>query len=292
MKLRPFWILALSLLLVILDLWLKAKVSTYELFFQSNFLEIYPYPNRGLIGGAFSEIDPWIGQIFFSCLFAFLVAFVFLVDRLTYQLPIPKTRGAAIVYLVGISSNVWERATHGRVTDYLRLKIPPMEQFAFNLADLLILCGALLLCYGVAKEAKEIWYPREARRFRVFTGPLSRDAILWMTLALTLNGGMLLFYGYTFLRTYLGGELSSAPETILSDFLVGAILLELLWLMLVAILTSRFLSRVAGPIYAFSQFLERDLAGNPGPRDENFRLREKDYFKHLELLAQKIRQKP
>lgn len=49
--------------------------------------------------------------------------------------------------LGGGLSNLWERLRHGRVLDYLRFpKAPgPLKKFAYNLADLAILLGAVLI---------------------------------------------------------------------------------------------------------------------------------------------------
>ena len=49
--------------------------------------------------------------------------------------------------LGGGLSNLWERLRHGRVLDYLRFpKAPgPLKKYAYNLADLAILLGAVLI---------------------------------------------------------------------------------------------------------------------------------------------------
>ena len=69
---------------------------------------------------------------------------------------------AALLALLGISggrglgaglllggglSNLWERVRHGRVLDYLRFpRAPgPLKKYTYNLADLAILLGAVLL---------------------------------------------------------------------------------------------------------------------------------------------------
>ena len=54
--------------------------------------------------------------------------------------------GAGLL-LGGGLSNLWERLRHGRVLDYLRFPKAPgkLKQYAYNLADLAIFLGAVLM---------------------------------------------------------------------------------------------------------------------------------------------------
>ncbi len=54
--------------------------------------------------------------------------------------------GAGLL-LGGGLSNLWERIRHGRVLDYLRFpKAPgPLKKYTYNLADLAIFLGAVLM---------------------------------------------------------------------------------------------------------------------------------------------------
>ena len=56
------------------------------------------------------------------------------------------TLGAGLL-LGGGLSNLWERIRHGRVLDYLRFpKAPgPLKKYTYNLADLAIFLGAVLM---------------------------------------------------------------------------------------------------------------------------------------------------
>ena len=61
--------------------------------------------------------------------------------------------GAGLVLGGGVS-NFWERLRHGKVLDYLRLPVLPgkLGRVAYNLADLALFLGALLLALFHRKE--------------------------------------------------------------------------------------------------------------------------------------------
>lgn len=61
--------------------------------------------------------------------------------------------GAGLVLGGGIS-NLWERLRHGKVLDYLRFPAAPgkLRKCVYNLADLALLAGALLLALFPRKE--------------------------------------------------------------------------------------------------------------------------------------------
>lgn len=58
--------------------------------------------------------------------------------------------------IAGSLSNIFDRFTRGYVVDYIRIKIKGADKVIFNLGDIFILLGSLIMPFGVKKKTKEI----------------------------------------------------------------------------------------------------------------------------------------
>ena len=53
-------------------------------------------------------------------------------------------------------SNIFDRFTRGYVVDYIRIKVKGLDKVIFNLGDIFILVGSLMMPFGTKKKIKEI----------------------------------------------------------------------------------------------------------------------------------------
>ncbi len=58
-----------------------------------------------------------------------------------------------VLFVAGGSSNWIDRVLHGRVVDFLNLGIGPIRTGVFNVADVAIMAGALLVAFGALRQA-------------------------------------------------------------------------------------------------------------------------------------------
>ena len=58
--------------------------------------------------------------------------------------------------IAGALSNIFDRFTRGYVVDYIRIKVKGLDKVIFNLGDIFILVGSLMMPFGTKKKIKEI----------------------------------------------------------------------------------------------------------------------------------------
>ena len=58
--------------------------------------------------------------------------------------------------IAGALSNIFDRFTRGYVVDYIRIKVKGLDKVIFNLGDIFILFGSLMMPFGTKKKIKEI----------------------------------------------------------------------------------------------------------------------------------------
>ena len=56
----------------------------------------------------------------------------------------------------GSLSNIFDRFTRGYVVDYIRIKTKGADKVIFNLGDIFILLGSMIMPFGAKKKTKEI----------------------------------------------------------------------------------------------------------------------------------------
>ncbi len=58
--------------------------------------------------------------------------------------------------IAGSLSNIFDRFARGYVVDYIRIKAKGLDKVIFNLGDVFILIGSILMPFGAKKKKKEI----------------------------------------------------------------------------------------------------------------------------------------
>ena len=138
-----------SFILMLIDLLTKYLVSNYLTFKEviPNFFNIYLTHNNG---AAFSILkDNQILLIIISILVLFYI--------IKYMIPKITTNMEYIsisMIIGGTLGNLFDRIYHNYVIDFISLKIFKYNFPVFNLADILITCGAIILIIILIRSDK------------------------------------------------------------------------------------------------------------------------------------------
>ena len=244
--------------------------------------------NPGAILGAFSDLPPLLRVVCLSTGGAFLI---FMYGAFQYLLPQRSMvlRCGLSILLGGILGNVTDRIIEGSVVDFLLFRVGDWVSPALNLADALQWVGYVMVIYTLIRHGEQIWPDKEYRKsiwiLPRFQWKFSMT-IVGLGLAFAIISGV---FSYTYLRVTLEDTGRSPAGIIEERFLIPYI--QVFSILSLGFLVSLFLigrilsHRLAGPIYAFEKFLD-EMQANP---DKKFKLRAGDEFKHLEKVANRLR---
>ena len=244
--------------------------------------------NPGAMLGTFSDLPPILRIVSLSTGGAFLV-FIYMSLQHLISRPTPLLRYGMSILLGGILGNVIDRIFAGAVTDFLLLRALGKTTPAFNIADFVQWIGYGMIVVCLIRDGNIFWPEKDSRK-KVWVIPNFQKK--YILSAMGLAAGFTLIMGvffFTYLKITIDslviGDAPTVEKKFLVPFFITFTVIALgFWLMV--FILSRILShRVAGPLYAFEKFIEDLLAGKSKP----LRLRQGDEFKHLEELANKLR---
>ena len=141
-------------LLLFLDLFSKYMVTSFP---QNSvtllpFLDLIVTNNSGIAFSIFSTSGDFIQLMLILII---LCALLFLFNEFRNS-RIPTQKNALIFILAGGVGNFIERVYRGAVTDFLHLRIESFSFFIFNLADLFISVGAVVIIFQWIRSQKNI----------------------------------------------------------------------------------------------------------------------------------------
>jgi hypothetical protein len=148
-----------------------------------------------------------------------------------------------------------------------------------------------MLAYFIAKDFKELFPSGNQRRTR-WVNTRYQSRYLLIQLSLVVGSSLVsLVLAYTFLRFSLEQEpaFQEVNTRIYSAFFGIFVVFHLLYLLGVWALSDIFSSRTAGALFAFERYVRAKMEGKSTP--SVFRLRKRDDFKELELLAKDLAQR-
>lgn len=142
--------------LTCLDLILKYAVSSFDnkdlprTFAKK--IEIDKFHNKGFPFGKLKENQKAVKYfpVFITSILIGILSFL-----------LPK-RGNKVkklslcLIIAGSLSNIFDRFTRGYVVDYIRIKMKGLDKVIFNLGDIFILLGSLMMPFGTKKKIREI----------------------------------------------------------------------------------------------------------------------------------------
>ena len=141
-------IFGLFIFLLMVDQIVKQLVTSYILPGSSlpvvgEFIHLTPVKNQGLLMGLFS---------FPSYLTIFLTVFVIILFLVVLLLNLRKRSNLGMVFIIsGAAGNLLDRMLRGGVIDFIDIKFWPI----FNLADIFITAGIVLLCLSLIFPRKK-----------------------------------------------------------------------------------------------------------------------------------------
>jgi signal peptidase II len=244
--------------------------------------------NPGAMLGLFADLPPVLRVVTLSTGGAFLVCIYGLIQ---YLLPIKSLalRSGLSILLGGILGNVLDRIIYGYVIDFIVIGNVNIYSPAFNLADALQWVGYGLIVYAIIKEGDLLWPENNARRMYWINPKFQlKYCVLLMGIGAGL-GLVAMVFSYTYLRVTMI-DLIGTNQMVLNKFLnpFFAIFLVMILGFCAGLFTvGKIIShKIAGPIYAFEKFLDDSIGG----KNRGFKLRTKDEFKHLEIVAIKLQE--
>lgn len=228
----------------------------------------------GLFLGFLNETDMLIRTITLSSLLGFIFTVIYFFQFLIVEKVSMLTTGFSL-FLAGITGNVADRAYYGYVRDYISV----LENMSFNLADIYLCFGFILIVIAIFKYDKILWYPNTGRKFNLV---FSEEQILFSSkilLSLSFYFIIVIFFCLSFFTAY------ELPRHLYFAFIIGITSLSLIFGLIIFLMSCILFKKITGPIKALENFID-DLEDG---RDRDLILRKGDYFKRLENISTKIK---
>jgi len=251
-------------------------------------LNLSLYHNHGVMLGLFLELPSVLRIVTLSTGGAFLLCAYGLIQ---YLLPVKSLtlRAGLSILIGGIIGNVTDRIVWGYVVDFIIIKTPWFMSPAFNLADLLQWVGYGFIVFAIIRENKNIWPEYDVRRsYWIHAKFQLKYCFMLMAVGFGLSLISLVF-SYTYFRVTIS-EFVGNNSYILNKFIIPYVgtyaLISIMFSGILFAMGKLVSHRIAGPIYAFERFLLETLEG----KDSKLKLRNSDEFKHLETVAEKVKE--
>lgn len=233
--------------------------------------------NQGFIMGYFSGQPASIRIVSLGftagILFTLFILLLFILPARSYLL-----KNGLSLMLGGILGNVIDKLTLGYTVDFIPFEFQDLS-YVFNIADIFIWFGAIIVSWIVFRKEKLIWHESNARRGYILNLKEQFKTSFQLTLIIFSCCLLLGLFTYGFIRINILNEGVMTPFFIAYTSITG-------FLCLLTFLMGIILSHQnVGPVYAFELFVSDLIAG----KDRPFKLRESDNFKQLEITAEKLR---
>lgn len=238
--------------------------------------------NQGIIFGLYSQVSPTLRIITLCSFGGFLLAcylfFLFFIPTNLLSLKIGLSS-----LMAGILGNVIDRMIYARTIDF----IPLLNlDIVFNLADAFQWLGAFLILWNIWRRGSEIWHP-ENQRGQYLILPKEQFRFCLKLMAITLATSSIIgIFSFSYLRVVLIEINAATTNAILTNFAIAYLFIVAVFCLIVLVFGLYISHRSAGPIHAFSVFVDDLTQGNL----RDFQLRDRDHFKQLEKIALKLQE--
>lgn len=238
--------------------------------------------NEGFIMGMYSGLPDNIRIVALGC-FAGIVFFLYVF--LMYIIP---SRAEFLKYglsflVGGMFGNVIDKIIFGKTVDFI-----PFNYFGinavFNMADVFLWLGALMVMVIIVGKEKLVWHP-DSSRGNFLIWPREQYKVgLNFSLVVFCCSLILGIFSYSFFNTTVAPFVNDKPHLMLTYFMTYAMITLLFCTMsfLAGIVISH---KSAGPLYAFRLYVDDLIEG----KDRKLTFREGDNFKDLEEVAERLR---
>jgi signal peptidase II len=294
MKTKDWVLVVASLLFVIL---FDQITKSYSLTMTEQWIgpiHLVLIHNHGAMLGMFSNLPAFLRIVSLSTSGFFLLSIYCFLQYLI-PLRIIKLRVGLSLLIGGIIGNVIDRTIYGYVIDFLSFQIKTWHSPVWNIADMIQWVGYILIVISLLKEGHLLWPDQNSRQtFWVNKKFQIKYAAVFMITGLLLTIISLVF-SYTYLKITLAEVLGHHPEAIskYTEAYFFSFLILVLAFSITLFTVAKIIShRIAGPVYAFERFLKDVLEGKGLTKTgQALKLRAGDDFVHLEVLAEKVREK-
>lgn len=277
-----FWILCLIPVLLLLDQWSKywglSLGDQAQPFIGS--MRFIPVMNEGFMGGGGHDGSVFLRIVYYATFLGpLLLGFSFFAYQL-YQ----KTKRVGSIFffslwVIGITGNIMDRVWHGAVIDFIQYYTRSF-QVTFNLADMYQAFGSLMFFIFLFSD-KSLFIENNQRSFRWIDRRFQLFYVLKILMANLFLVLTLFIFSYTFLKFYLFEEVSVKQQNMLVDYTIRFWMISGIFLLMVGAIGFSFSKKLAGPVYAFSRYINDLKSG----KSYTFKLRKDDQMMQLEDLA-------
>lgn len=293
---RKDWLVIISVLLIaiLIDQFTKRWASGLTREHTYSIVKIILVHNQGAMLGLFSELPAVLRIVTLSTSGIFILCLFALVQYL-----IPKKllslRVSLSILVGGILGNVLDRIFYGYVIDFMAVKINEWNSPIWNMADVIQWIGYILMIYFLIKYSEQLWPDKNERK----TFWVNRKFQIKYSLFFAVTGLFLTLISAVFSYTYLKVTLQELVgnnyiliEKFTKPFIFTFIILSIMFCLILFTVGKLISHRIAGPLYAFERFLSEILEGKGLTKNgAALKLRTNDDFKHLEQLAEQIKNK-
>lgn len=234
--------------------------------------------NYGVFLGFLSDSTTLFRVVTLSTFSAFLI---FIYSVLIYLLPrqVFFLKVTLSVVLGGVLGNVIDRLTRSFTIDFLPVNIGSFNA-SYNVADIFLWFGTFYFIFAIFRHEDKIWHPDNSRN-RYLVNPKEQLRLAFKFLLISFFTSVFLgVFCFSFLQSLLqlrGGAFY--------EFIIIYIILASLFSISTFLIGVIISHKSAGPLYAFELYVEKLLSG----KDEKLSLRDGDNYKHLEKVADKLR---
>jgi signal peptidase II len=258
------------------------------------FLKIILVHNHGAMLGLFSDLPAVLRIVTLSTSGVFILCIYSLIQ---YLIPgrVFSLRISLSILVGGIIGNVLDRIFYGYVIDFISVTYGDWHSAIWNVADMIQWLGYALMVYALIKHSEKLWPDQNERKsFWVNKKFQIKHSLLFTTIGLFLTLVSIVF-SYTYLKVTLEELVGYNPalvEKFTKPFLYTYLILTMLFAIVLFSVGKLISHRIAGPLYAFQRFLRQVLDGKGLTKSgQALKLRTNDDFKHLEQLADEVRDK-
>lgn len=265
--------LFLFVIVLVIDFVWKEKMMTGEM----------AHINRGFIFGTLQDLPASLTLVTLCSMGGLLVfVYVLLIILLPAELLLLKA-GLGLLS-GGVLGNVIDRAIHGGTLDFIPMKLPYLPPIVFNPADLFQWIGAFIIVIKLITKEKIIWYPENQRGFALVNPKEQMKFALKFSTISICTCLVLGIFSLSYLTLTLQ-SLNVHSKSTMIGFAISYLAITLFFAAISFIAGLLLSQRTAGPLYAFEKYVEDLLNGD----QRELKLREGDNFKHLETVAQNLR---
>jgi signal peptidase II len=237
------------------------------------------YYNSGVMFGLYDTISPFIRIVSLGSFFGFILSFFLF---LIYVLPKRSFffKNYLGLFVGGIFGNVVDRVRLGKTIDFINVNI-----FSFNLADIAIWAGFILLSHAIFLKKETLWI-KDNSRGQYLVNPTEQIRFAFKLAVIAFGSSLLLgLFSYAFFQPIFAENYINNGAKLLMLYTLSYFLITLTYMLLVFIGGLIISHRSAGPLYAFEKYVEDLIAG----KDRKLNLRYGDNYQHLQKVADDLR---